>query len=153
MHTTLDQAHPTVAPTVAIGGWVRQPLTLTAAALALRGDVQAAPFTVVCTLDGAHGGPRPYRGVPLARLIDEAGPDFAQRTDFKRVAIVAESVEGYRALFSWGELFNTAVGAGVLVAWRPDQPNAPCALLSLHDLATGPRFVQGLASVQLLRLW
>jgi hypothetical protein len=120
--------------------------------------VTVTDFVVVCTLDGPHGGPRRLRGVPLRTLIGAAEPAFEQRTDFKRVAVVAESHEGYRALFSWNELFNSAVGDGVLLAFSCaeaplSEREGPFALVSLNDRATGPRFVQRLASVELHRLW
>ena len=143
---------------VHLGGWVRRPLALDALALAAFDPVSITDFVVVCTFDGAHGGPRPLRAVPLRKLIEATGPAFVQRTDFKRVAIVAESHEGYRALFSWNEVFNSVVGDGVVVAWDcpevplPD-PAGPFALVSLYDRATGPRFVQRLASVDLHKLW
>ncbi len=143
---------------VSVGGWVRTPLRLDVEALEGFGARTVPDFLVVCTLDGAHGQPRPLRGVPLDRLLDAAGPAFVQRTDFKRVAIVAESRDGYRALFSWNELFNSALGEGVLVAWDCDEAplggNAgPFALVSLHDRATGPRYVQRLAGIELHKLW
>lgn len=142
-----------VVDQVSIGGWVRHPLCLEGAALSRRADRRAIAFTCVCTLDGAHGGERPYEGVPLAALIHEAEPAFEVRTDFKRVVIVAESVEGYKALFSWNELFNTDIGSGVWVAWNPEAPEGPFALLSTADHATGPRYVQRLAAVNLIRFW
>ncbi|MFT3956391.1 MAG: hypothetical protein QM722_19015 [Piscinibacter sp.] len=143
---------------VQLGGWVRTPLRLGAPALESFGAVTVPGFLVVCTLDGAHGQPRPLRGVPLRKLVAAAEPAFAQRTDFKRVVIVAESREGYRALFSWNELFNSMLGDGVLLAWdcvqAPLADNAgPFALVSLHDHATGPRYVQRLASIELHKLW
>ena len=143
---------------VEIGGWVRKPLRLDAARLSAFDAVTVSDFVVVCTFDGAHGGPRRLRGVALRALIGAAEPAFAQRTDFKRVAIVAESREGYRALFSWNELFNSAVGDGVIVAWDCEaaplpEPAGPFALVSLHDRATGPRFVQRLAAIELHKLW
>lgn len=146
-----------LAPAVVIGGWVRHPLRLSAAALRALGP-RTVDFQVVCTLDGAHGGPRALRVVPLRVLIEQAVPAFEHRTDFKRVAIVAESAEGYRALFSWNELFNTAVGEGVGVAF--DDPATPLerhagpfALVSLGDHHTGPRYVRHLAMVELIKLW
>lgn len=142
-----------VCDPVAIGGWVRHPLRFDAETLAARNDIRAVALTVVCTLDGAHGGPRPMEGVPLTALINEAEPAFEVRTDFKRVVIIAESAEGYRALFSWNELFNTEVGEGVAVAWPEGQPEGPYALVSLRDRATGPRYVQRLASVSLHKYW
>lgn len=143
---------------VQLGGWVKKPLQLDAEALAAFDPLLVSDFVVVCTLDGAHGGPCHLRGVPLRRLVDAAVPAFDQRTDFKRVALVAESREGYRALFSWNEVFNSVIGDGVIVAWNcPEAPlpetAGPFALVSLYDRATGPRFVQRLASVDLHKLW
>jgi hypothetical protein len=143
---------------VRIGGWVRRPLALDEAALADFDPVLVSDFVVICTFDGAHRGTRHLRGVPLRGLITAAQPAFERRTDFKRVAIVAESGEGYRALFSWNEVFNSVVGDGVIVAWDCDDaplpaPAGPFALASLYDRATGPLYVQRLASVELHKLW
>jgi hypothetical protein len=145
-------------PYVAVGGWVRRPAWLDAAGLEALGAIDIEDFVVRCTLDGAHGGARPMRAVPLRALIESSEPAFAARTDFKRVAIVAESADGYRALFSWGELFHTVIGSGVMLAF--DSPRAPLdpttgpfALLSRHDDFTGPRFVRQLAAVELHKLW
>ena len=144
-------------PHLIVGGWVRQPLRLDAAALQAR-DPQPVDFQVLCTFDGAHGDVMQLQAVPLAPLIDEALPAFEHRTDFKRVAIVAESAEGYRALFSWNELFNSSVGAGVMVAFAPpgvrgDAHRGDFALISRHDVYTGPRYVRQLAFVELVKLW
>lgn len=152
-HETVETATQPATAQVEIGGWVRNPLRLDATALALRSDTRAAAFQVVCTFDGAHGGERPWRGVALRTLIEEAEPAFEQRTDFKRVTVVAESQDGYRALFSWNELFNTPVGEGVLLAWPEGCAQGPCALLSLHDIASGPRYVQRLVAVTLHKAW
>lgn len=154
----LRRTAPPPRPQVHIGGWVRRPVALDAQALEAMGAEDVPGFVVRCTLDGAHGGPRPTRGVPLRRLIEHAEPAFGERTDFKRTAVVAESADGYRALFSWGELFHTQIGEGVYLAFdcarAPlDAHTAPFALLSLHDTHTGPRFVRQLASVDLHRLW
>lgn len=145
------------APQLIVGGWVRQPLRLDAAALQARG-AEDVDFQVICTFDGAHGDSLRLRAVPLAPLIDEALPAFEHRTDFKRVAVVAESSEGYRALFSWNELFNTPVGAGVMVAFAtpctPGQEHRGAfTLISRHDLHTGPRHVRHLAMVEVVKLW
>jgi hypothetical protein len=145
-------------PQVGIGGWVRHPRSFDAEELERIGAVDVRDFIVRCTVDGAHGGARAMRGVPLRVLIDLSEPAFAERTDFKRTAIVAAGIDDYRALFSWGELFHTAVGNGVFLAFdsplaRLDARTGPFALISLHDEFTGPRFVRQLASVELHRLW
>ena len=149
---------PPRADHVAVQGWVRQPLTLDSADLARLDPPTLADFVVVCTFDGAHGDARRVRGVPLRALVMAADPAFEQRTDFKRVALVAHSTDGYRALFSWGGVFNSLVGDGVIVGWDCAEAPLPEAsgsfvLVSLYDRATGPRFVQRLASIEVLKLW
>lgn len=145
-------------PRLAVGGWVRTPLMLSVHDLAAMQWVQVNDFDVVCTLDGSHGVLAPVRAVRLGDVIERALPAFEQRTDFKRVAIVAEGAEGYRALFSWAEVFNSPLGCGHLVAF--DWPHhqlptgaGPFAVLPRHDLATGPRYVRGLRSIELHKLW
>jgi hypothetical protein len=61
-------------------------------------------------------------------------------------------------LFSWVEVFNSPLAQGIVVAYdtSPSQLPAnagPFALLARHDLATGARFVRGLRSVELHKLW
>lgn len=145
-------------PRLAVGGWVRRPQALDAHDLADMEWRQVHDFDVVCTLDGSHGVLPPVRAVRLGDLVERAQPAFERRTDFKRVAVVAEGAEGYRALFSWAEIFNSPLGTGILVAFEwPGQAlpsNAgPFAVLAQHDLATGPRYVRGLRSIELHKLW
>lgn len=145
-------------PRLSLGGWVRKPMTLDVHDLVEMEWLQVNDFDVICTLDGSHGMLAPVRAVRLGDLIARAEPAFERRTDFKRVAIVAEGAEGYRALFSWAEVFNSPLGTGIVVAFDwPGQelpPHAgPCAVLARHDLATGPRYVRALHSLELHKLW
>ena len=85
-------------------------------------------------------------------------PAFERPTDFKRVVLVATGRDGYRSLFSWGEVVNTPVGDGLYVAFDdPECPlppdTGPFALVSLADRVTGPRFTRGLVSVHIVRVW
>jgi len=157
---TLDVAPRTLTrrALLGIGGWVRHPLSLDAAQLDAMAWSSVGDFDVICTLDGSHGVLAPLRCVPLGDLIARAVPAFERRTDFKRVAIVAVGHEGYRALFSWAELFNSPLGQGVVVAYDLPAARLPAnagafALLPRNDLATGPRYVRGLHSIELHKLW
>ncbi len=143
---------------VDVRGWIRNPLALTPAALERLDPPALADFVVVCSFDGAHGDSRRVRGVPLRAPVLAAEPAFETRTDFKRVALVAHSTDGYRALFSWSEVFNSVVGDGVVIGWDcPEAPipakAGPFVLVSLYDRATGPRFVQRLAAIEVVRMW
>jgi hypothetical protein len=145
-------------PRLRLGGWVRRPVQLESAQLDAMEWLLVADFDVVCTADGSHGVLPPVRAVRLAELVDLAQPAFERRTDFKRVALVAEGGDGYRALFSWAEVFNSPLGHGIVVAYeapgsRLPAAAGPFALMSRHDLATGPRYVRRLRSIEVHKLW
>lgn len=133
--------------TVYIGGWALNPLVLDCRELDKLGAADV--------MDACAG--RVLRGVLLQRLLLRAEPAFIDRGDFKRVAIVAQGFDGQRVLFSWSELFHTAVGEAVYVAF--DGPGAPLAgagpyaLVSLHERNTSPRRVDALVSVDIHKLW
>ena len=151
-------APPRRPPGLSVGGWVRHPLRCDASRLDEMEWIVVQDFNVICTYDGAHGTLPPVRAVRLSDLLEHAQPAFLQRTDFKRVAIVAEGEQGYRALFSWAEVFNSPLGSGIVVAYRTPASTLPAnagafALLARHDLATGPRYVRGLHSIELHKLW
>lgn len=93
-----------------------------------------------------------FDGVLLREALSQAGyggpADRAAR--FTQIEILAS--DGYRAGFSWGEVFNTAVGDQILIVraadGRPLTAEAgPLALRSLADLRPGPRHVRQLCAV------
>ncbi len=147
--------HPAFAADVpstvlAVGGNVAQPATYTLDAL------QALPQHEVA-LPAPDGRPRLYRGVLLRDLVALAKPVEAGRFDLRRSLIVARATDGYLALFTWAELFNTPAGDSVLVAWSLD--GAPLgdgegafALVAAQDLRSGPRHVRWLEAIDLRRI-
>lgn len=146
------------ARSLEICGAVEAPLQLCTGALSRLPSRVVPRFVVNCKFDGVHGAPLRYRATPLAPLIERSRPTLDRQTDFKRLAIIGESSEGYRSMFTWMELFHTRVGAGVLVAYdcedAPFEPRAGrFALLSLYDEYTGPRYVRDLVRLRVVRIW
>lgn len=95
-----------------------------------------------------------YQGVPLRELIERAGlkPD---RRAVRRAVVLLTARDGYQASYSWGELFNSPLGDGVVVVLRQgndellDTDGLP-ALRSLQDLRPGPRHVRWLQRVEVI---
>ena len=97
-----------------------------------------------------------YTGVLLRDVLARAG--FGVSGDRgERVGIVeAVATDGYRATFSWGELFNSSLGEQTLVIvaqdGRPlDAAAGPLALRSLADIRPGPRHVRNLCALLVRR--
>jgi hypothetical protein len=100
---------------------------------------------------GASGQEVPSiaRGVRLTAVLERAGLASTDPNDWKHTVVLATATDNYRVAFSWPELFNTPVGAEVLVVFERDgRPLADregrIALVSAHDVRTGPRSVRWL---------
>jgi DMSO/TMAO reductase YedYZ molybdopterin-dependent catalytic subunit len=151
-----DPANPPASParSLAIGGGVERKLDLGVEALSKRPPQQI----VELQLPGKEAGKTStVRGVRLRDLLDEAKIVTADHNTVKKLAIVATASDGYKVVFSWSELFNTAIGDGVLVLFERDgkalAPNeGPLALISSKDLRTGPRHVKWLQAVEVRQI-
>jgi len=98
-----------------------------------------------------------YGGILLSELLKEASIQEDARHALRRTYVVATASDGYQAVFSWGELFNTPVGRGVLVAFERDgQPlregEGRIALISTSDNRIGVRHVKWLTRIDVRRV-
>ena len=93
-----------------------------------------------------------YSGVPLAAIVNSVAGDDRQSRDQRGWVFDAIAIDGYRAVFSWGELFNTDAGEQVLVIVAQDgkaldDREGPLALRALADRRPGPRHVRNLCAI------
>jgi DMSO/TMAO reductase YedYZ molybdopterin-dependent catalytic subunit len=100
---------------------------------------------------------RRHEGVLLRDLLDKAQIVESARHDKRRSVVVATASDGYRAVFSWAELYLTSIGDGVLVVTardgKPlDDREGRIALVSLRDTNTGPRHVRWLQRLEVVRV-
>jgi len=100
---------------------------------------------------------RGYGGVRLVDLLGEADIRQDARHALRRTYVVATATDGFQAVFSWGELFNTPVGRGVLVAFERDgaplrDGEGSITLVSLADERPGTRHVKWLQRIEVRRV-
>jgi DMSO/TMAO reductase YedYZ molybdopterin-dependent catalytic subunit len=100
---------------------------------------------------------REYSGVLLTELLDKAGLRSDRKNDWRRLYVVASASDGYKAVFSWGELFNSRIGRGAMVVFerkgKPlDDSEGRIALLSTEDDRVGPRHVKWLKRIEVRRI-
>ena len=154
--TALSAAPPEVAQGVLleVTGVVQQPLALT------RTDLQALAWRDYAeqrtvTQDGRQVQLAiRYQGVLLKELLQRAGlvPD---RREIRKAVVLLTAKDGYQASFSWGELYNSTLGDGVIVVRRQGEidlleTDGLPALRSLQDLRSGPRHVRWLTRIEVL---
>ncbi len=103
--------------------------------------------------DGTLDRSTAYAGVLLKDALVAATGLFGPNDRGGRMATVeAVATDGYRAVFSWGELFNSAAGEQAILILsqdgRPlDAAAGPLALRALGDLRPGPRHVRNLCAL------
>jgi DMSO/TMAO reductase YedYZ molybdopterin-dependent catalytic subunit len=97
---------------------------------------------------------RRYTGCLLRDVLDRAKPVEKNRFDLRKSIVIVTASDGYRAVFSWAELYLSPIGEGALVVYERDgaplaDAEGPLALVSLKDTRPGPRHVKWLRSVEL----
>jgi DMSO/TMAO reductase YedYZ molybdopterin-dependent catalytic subunit len=98
-----------------------------------------------------------YAGVRLTDVLEEADIRRDARHALRRSYVVATASDGFKAVFSWGELYNTPVGAGVVIAFDRDglplrDGEGRIALVSLEDARPGTRHVKWLSRIEVKRV-
>ena len=130
---------------LSVGGEVRHELRLSV------GDVRQIAKRRGIAEEGG------YSGVRLVDLLAEAQIADDAPLALRRTYVVVVATDGYPAVFSWGELFNTAIGSHVIVA--TDRDRAPLregegrlTLVSLADRRSGPRHLKWLERIEVRRI-
>lgn len=100
---------------------------------------------------------RHYTGCLLRDVLEQARPVERNRLDLRKSVVIVGASDGYRAVFSWAELYLSPIGDGALVVYERDgkplpADEGPLALVSLKDTRPGPRHVKWLQSVELRML-
>lgn len=142
---------------IRISGAVATERELDVAALKALTVNDSGPVEVVCASGATVGKVDNFRGVRLTDVINSVGIALEGHRDARRMVVIARATDGYVVTFSWNELFNTAIGKSVLVAWEKD--GAPLdagegqlLLISGKDIQTGPRHVRWLSGIEILRM-
>ncbi|GAP34985.1 molybdopterin-binding protein [Piscinibacter sakaiensis] len=140
-------------PALLLAGALPRPGRWPPEALRQLGEREAGPFELQCFTGRPIGRLEAARGVRLIDVLDAGGFSMQPRALRKRCIVAAVAADGYRALFSWNELYNGPIGAGVLVIWAQQgqalaPPLGPLALLSAHDHRLGPRHLHGLERIE-----
>lgn len=138
--------------TLTIRGLGDAPVTLDVAALEKLGPSEVTDSREVTAPSGRERIDIVYRGVELAKVLEAHGIERLDRHGVRAATVIVIARDGYRASFSWGELFNTAGGRRVFVITGENgRPNSAregaFSLRAFADLRPGPRHVRDIAEL------
>ena len=147
-----------MAEELTVSGDVKRPLALDAASLRALPAAAQTSYRSAREVAGQPTAATVVSGVRLFAVLEQAGLAERDRFDWRKAVVIASARDGYRVVFSWPELANTAAGAQVMVAYERDgapldAQEGPLALHAPGDTRTGPRHVKWLnrLEVRILR--
>ena len=132
------------AAVLEVDGSVETPLHIDKAAFSAMKQTELDNVGLVCMSGETKAAPKRRKGVLLRTLFEASGLKVSRRGDRNRAVVLASGRDGYGVAFSYQELFNTAVGEGVLVV---DEGDA-FGLYVRDDYITGPRHVRDLVRLE-----
>jgi len=146
-----------VSNSIAVHGEVATPRTFSYVELLTRPQVTVEGYVKLCGSGKVKDVPRTISGVLLRDLLDEARIWLDEHEGPNLTYVVATGKDGYKALFSWHELFNSPAGEGVIVALTKDgaplgMDEGRLCLVSTRDERPGPRRIRYLSSVEVRRI-
>ena len=152
---TVRNSETLKAPELHVVGRVTCPFSLTIEALRSMDSLETDDLPMICGSGEPKGRVGNCRGVLLADIINQAKVLVMEHNDTKKMFVVAASDDGYKAVFSWQEIFNSPNGDSILVVFEKNgQPlYGGCGevdLLSARDHLTGPRYVRQLKTVEIV---
>ncbi len=139
-------------PLLVINGHVPFERAFSIATLKAMEQQRLGPIDVACLTGRAVARVESYAGVRLTDLLDATDLPRVHRAELKRCIVAATGHDGYQAFFTWSELYNSPIGAQVLVLLeREEQPldghMGQLALISAADIHLGPRHLRHLHSI------
>ncbi len=146
-----------VTESVSVTGSVENKLTLNVAELRKFPTQQVGETPLVCQSGADKGKIENYKGVLLRAILEKAAIAAPGHNDVKKMAIIATASDGYKAVFSWNEIFNTQVGDGILVFFEKNglplgDNDGRIAMVSAKDSRTGPRHVKWLKEIEVRKI-
>ncbi len=140
---------------IQICGRVEASLDLGIETLLAMDTTEADDLLLICGSGEPRGKIGHCRGVLLSDLINKAKVVITDHNDTKKMYIIASSNDGYKAVFSWQEIFNSPVGEGVIVVLEKDgtllyDEYGWVDLLSARDNLTGPRYVRQIGTIEIM---
>ena len=96
-----------------------------------------------------------WGGVLLKDFLLKNGLESLPSRGLRNTRVEALATDGYKATFSWGEIFNSPAGSQILLITKQDGrfldvQEGPVALRSLGDIRPGARHVRNLCAISVL---
>ena len=143
------------AQTLTLVGLSERPMTLDRPAVEAAGLSEIRVSREIAVNGSAERQETVFSGVSLPALLDRNGFETLDRHAVRAASIVVTSHDGYKASFSWGELFNAPAGKQVVLILKENGAPLPAragayTVRAFGDLRPGPRHVRDVSEIRVV---
>jgi hypothetical protein len=137
---------------IIINGRVKSPKTFTADAIRQYKIYNVGDVEITNHKGEVKGTAKELSGILLRDLLQSIEPDAESPKALSEYYFTCIASDGYKVVFSWNELFNTATGNTVYIVTSKDHKSIEALdesilLISTADVRTGRRYVKNLQSI------
>lgn len=145
-----EQGKPTSS--ITINGRVKSPKIFTAADIRQYKVYNIGDVVITNHKGEVKGAAKELSGILLRDLLQSIEPDAESPKVLSEYYFTCIASDGYKVVFSWNELFNTATGNTVYIVTAKDHKSMDTLdesilLISTADVHTGRRYVKNLQSI------
>ena len=142
---------------ISVSGLVNNPLTLHIDDLRKMDAIEVKNLTIICRSGSQKEKVSSYRGVLLRNILDMADVIIKEHHAPNWIYLALFSSEGYWAIFSWHEIYNSSVGEQAIVLIEKnglplDEREGEIAFISANDYRPGPRRLRYLQRIEVNEL-
>ena len=143
--------------TFTVEGKVKAPMVVDLNALQVYKTVSLDSIVIYNHLMVRKSSIKNIKGVPLKELLAKIEIIAENPTVLSEYYLVCTATDGYKAVLSWNEVFNSKTANNFLILTSFDTNPAKAekgniALIAPGDEASGRRFVKGLSKITILRV-
>lgn len=148
----ISQTTPKPTSTITINGKVKAPKTFTIGDIKKLSSHNIGDVVITNHRGEAKGTAKELSGVLLTQVLEQLELDAESPKVLSEYYFSCIASDAYRVVFSWNELFNTAVGNSVYIVTGKDgkpieESDESILMISTQDTRTGRRFVKNLETI------
>jgi hypothetical protein len=147
-----SQSNASVTESFTITGKVKATLTVTTSDLQLFRSHTIGDVKITNHKGEEKGTASKLSGVLLKDIVQAVMPANEDLKLLSEYYFVCQASDGYKVVYSWNELFNTATGNNVYLVTSKEDKHAPgfdesILMISTQDLRTGRRYLKNLKTI------
>ena len=141
-----------ISTEIEVSGLVENNIKLDVKELEKMSYFKSGSTPVVCMSGETKDNVESYEGVLLRDIVEKAILKVNSRKEYNNIYFKVIATDGYEAIFSYNEVFNTKLGDNIIVFYKKngnylEDYQGKIALISIDDIKNGPRHIKWLEKI------